>query len=129
MFKKQWLIKISTISFVLSVYLLFGMKPIDLPILHIPTSNQPIQKNYPITYPNPFREQTTIIYNSSVDENLSIKLYSKDGVFLDLIYNDFVEKDITYRFELDARNLKPGVYYYTLENGNKILQRRIELVR
>jgi hypothetical protein len=128
-FKKQWLIKSGTILIVLSVYFLLGMKPSDLPILHIPTPNQPTQKNYPITYPNPFREQTTIIYNSSVDENLLIKLYSNDGVFLDLIYNDFVEKDVTYRFELDARNLKAGVYYYTLENGNKILQRRIELVR
>lgn len=127
--KKKWLFKNGIVPIGLSLYFLLGMKPDSLPILHIPKQNQSIQKNYPITYPNPFRDQTTIIYNSSVDENLLIKLYSKDGVFLDLIYNDIVEKDVMYRFELDGRNLKPGVYYYTLENGNKILQRRIELVR
>jgi hypothetical protein len=127
--KKKWLINNGIVPIVLSVYFLIGMKADHLPILHLPKSNQSAQNNYPITYPNPFRDQTTIIYNSSVDEILLIKLYSKDGVFLDLIYNDIVEKDVMYRFELDGRNLKPGVYYYTLENGNKILQRRIELVR
>ena len=81
-----------------------------------------------IAYPNPFKESTTIFFNSQFDESVKVQLFSSQGVLIGDIFEDEVEKGETYRFELDGTVMKPGIYYYTVASKSRLVQQKIEVI-
>ncbi len=81
-------------------------------------------------YPNPFRNRTTIIYNLSQRENVSLKIYDATGQLIKTIVK---EKQLPGRYQFDwngtnEQNQKvgPGIYFYLIKTEkdtqcNKIL--------
>lgn len=79
-------------------------------------------------YPNPFKGSTTIFYKARFTETISVRLYNNSGALVGDIYHDLVEKDELYRFEIDARYMNPGMYYYTIQGQTSLLQNRLEIL-
>jgi hypothetical protein len=82
-----------------------------------------------IAYPNPFKESTTIFFNSQFDESVKVQLFSNQGKLIGEIFEDEVAKGETYRFELDGSLMKPGVYYYTIASKSRLVHQKIEVVK
>lgn|GEM_PF-4707314 len=102
---------------------------IDIPVKGKSCLSSLAVSSYPMAYPNPFRGETSIFYKAEKDETIALRLFTKDGKLIDVIYSGKVEKETINRFELDGKYMPPGVYYYSIENGEKIVHKRLELVR
>ncbi len=102
---------------------------IDIPVAGKSCLSSLSVSSYPMAYPNPFRGETSIFYKADKDETIALRLFTKDGKLIDVIYSGKVEKETINRFELDGKYMPPGVYYYSIENGEKIVHKRLELVR
>jgi hypothetical protein len=63
----------------------------------IPTTARPkVTANFTstvtIAYPNPFKESTTIFFNSQFDESVKVQLFSNQGKLIGDIFDDQVAK-------------------------------------
>ena len=66
-------------------------------------------KNVISTAPNPFSEQTTFVVDVANDGQSSLKLYNMNGVLVDVIVDEFLEKG-NYKYSFDAHQLTSGIY-------------------
>jgi hypothetical protein len=82
-----------------------------------------------VAYPNPFKESTTIFFNSQFDESVKVQLFTNQGKLIGDIFEDVVAKGETYRFELDGSVMNPGVYYYTIASESRVVKQKIEVVK
>ncbi|MCX6235423.1 MAG: T9SS type A sorting domain-containing protein, partial [Bacteroidetes bacterium] len=69
-------------------------------------------------FPNPFRDQTDIIFSIPTAARVSIKVYNVLGALVEVPYDEFVESG-EHRFTLSTKNLSEGIYYYSLEVNNE----------
>jgi hypothetical protein len=93
--------------------------------VHHPVSSGTSSK----AYPNPFSYETTIFYQADFDGFVRMNLYSTQGKFLGQLFNGLVERGNRYQVDLNADRLNAGIYYYTIESDNSVIQERLEIVR
>ena len=81
-----------------------------------------------INITNPFNSSTTIRYVICQRSSVKISVYNFLGEEIREMVN--VEKDPgTYKVVFDAKELKGGIYYYTIRTGNYTQSKKMILVK
>ena len=79
-------------------------------------------------YPNPFRGQTQIVYAIPLAQKVVLNLYDVQGRVVQSLVNRH-QNPGTYRISLATRGLSSGVYFYRLNAGPVVQQRKMLLLR
>ena len=79
-------------------------------------------------YPNPFNPVTTIYYSIPVRDFISLKVYDCLGQQIKTLINGFTNPG-TYAVDFDARAFPSGLYFYTLQEGDRISTRKMILMK
>ncbi|HSG67273.1 MAG TPA: T9SS type A sorting domain-containing protein [Bacteroidales bacterium] len=82
-------------------------------------------------YPNPFRESTVISFKLRRPEEVSLKVYDVFGREVAVIHDHEYLKagKHTRVFEPSDYSLSPGMYYFSLENENSLMKKKMIFVR
>jgi hypothetical protein len=84
---------------------------------------------FPITYPNPCSESSILYIKSDVVSHLKVDLFDSRGKLVSEIFNDNTQEGVIYQFEVSAKNLEDGLYYYTIRSGNESIRKTLEVKR
>lgn len=79
-------------------------------------------------YPNPFNPTTKISFTIPVDQQVVLKVYNSLGEEIATLINSNMSKG-THTINFDANGLSSGLYFYKLESGNKLLVRKMMLLK
>lgn len=79
-------------------------------------------------YPNPFNPSTIIEYSIPKDGLVNLVVYNLMGEEIAVLEN-MVKSAGTYKYNFNARELPSGVYFYSLVTENKIISRKMTLVK
>ena len=79
-------------------------------------------------FPNPFNPVTTISYAIPQDGKVKITVYNSLGAKERELVNEYLSAG-NYEIQFDGKNLPSGAYYCILESNNRMLTRRILLVK
>ncbi len=79
-------------------------------------------------YPNPFNPTTKISFTIPVDQQVVLKVYNSLGEEIATLINSNMSKG-THTINFDANGLSSGLYFYKLESGNKLLIRKMMLLK
>ena len=79
-------------------------------------------------YPNPFNPSTTISYDLPVNDFVTLKIYDVIGNELETLINE--EQPAGYhKINFNASGFSSGMYFYTLQSGNKIFTNKMILIK
>ncbi len=91
-------------------------------------SDTPLQFSLGQNYPNPFNPETSIRYQLSMDNFVSLRVYDLLGRQIALLVNE--EKPAgQYTIRFNANGLSGGVYFYTLQAGDFSRTRKLLLIK
>ena len=79
-------------------------------------------------YPNPFNPTTQIEYTIPKDGYVSLKVYNALGQEVANLING-IQKAGSHDVTFNASNLSSGVYYYRIESDNKVLVKKMMVVK
>ncbi len=79
-------------------------------------------------YPNPFNPSTTISFNIPQDGKVKLLVYNILGEKISTLIDDYKLKG-NYKIMFNGSNFASGVYIYALQYGNKILTRKMMMVK
>ena len=79
-------------------------------------------------FPNPFNPSTLISYYLPKDGRVTLKVYDLIGKEVTTLVNSEVNSGI-HEVMFDGKDLKSGIYYYTLRSGNFIETKRMLIVK
>jgi len=91
--------------------------------INIPTEYSLLQN-----YPNPFNPTTTISYDIPNDGNVKIKIFDITGREIQTLVNE-MKLAGEYRIIFDGSNLASGVYFYKIETGSFVQNKRMLLIK
>ena len=80
------------------------------------------------TYPNPFREKTTIKYCVAYKSRVQLTVYSSEGEEIEKLVNE-IKKPGTYEIEFNANALPSGVYSYQLKASDYVETKKMILIK
>ncbi|PKL87276.1 MAG: hypothetical protein CVV23_16200 [Ignavibacteriae bacterium HGW-Ignavibacteriae-2] len=79
-------------------------------------------------YPNPFNPSTTIEYKIPDDSFVSLIVYDILGREVKTLVNQ-QQKPGSYKVLMDGGSLASGTYFYRINYGNKIISRKMLLIK
>jgi hypothetical protein len=79
-------------------------------------------------YPNPFNPSTTIKFSLPVASNVKLIVFNLLGQTVATLSDNYMTAG-TYRVRFDAGQFASGVYFYRLEAGTFISQKKMMLLR
>lgn len=79
-------------------------------------------------YPNPFNPTTNISFTVNTTGIVKLTVYNSLGKEVTKLVNDLVEPG-TYDVTFNGENLASGIYYYTLQVGNNVITKKMNLVK
>ncbi|MGH7495637.1 MAG: T9SS type A sorting domain-containing protein [bacterium] len=79
-------------------------------------------------YPNPFNPMTTINFTVGKPSQVKLTVYNLLGQRVAILLNSRLNEG-THAVQFDAQKLTSGVYFYRLEAGDFILQKRMLLIK
>ena len=85
----------------------------------------------PVLYsaaPNPFNSTTSISYLLPIASNISLDLYNLSGQLVNSMYKGYKQAGV-YSVTISADNLPSGLYFISLKASDKVLTRKIMLIR
>jgi len=84
-----------------------------------------------VSYPNPFREQTTIAFNLIAPTSVSMKVYDMYGKEVAQLLDRSNMETGNHKVVFDNRNyqLAPGIYFYSLSDGHSALSGKMALMK
>jgi hypothetical protein len=91
-------------------------------------NGSPAPQRISASYPNPFREKTTIRYQLLESTNVSLKVFTASGVLVAELVNEEQAAGMYYR-DFNASGLESGIYYYRLEAGKYAETGRMTVVK
>jgi hypothetical protein len=86
-------------------------------IYGVDESYNPIDKNRDQNFPNPFRDETKIVFHLHKDAHVEICIFDTDLRLVDQLQLGFKSKG-TYQVDYHGEYLEDGIYYYTLVTDN-----------
>lgn len=78
--------------------------------------------------PNPIDETATFVINLIEEGKSSVKIYNLLGEVVQTLLNAFTMPG-TYKFNIEAKNLNPGLYYLVLETPTSRLARSFNILK
>lgn len=79
-------------------------------------------------YPNPFNPTTNISFTIPATGLVKLTVYNSLGKEVSRLVNDLMEPG-TYDIQFNAQNLSSGIYYYTLQVGNSVVTKKMNLIK
>lgn len=79
-------------------------------------------------YPNPFNPNTMINFSLPEKSNVVLKVFNTLGEEVAEIVNKYLDAG-TYTYNFDASNLPSGIYVYTLQTADKLLSKKMTLIK
>ena len=79
-------------------------------------------------YPNPFSQSTTLEFQLPENTRAALKIFNLTGSEVVSVFEGMVEKDKTYRFEVESRTLSAGIYFYKLSTAGMIYSGKLVVV-
>jgi len=79
-------------------------------------------------YPNPFNPSTKINFSLTKNAHVTLTVYNILGQKVAVLVNGYRNAG-NYQLNWDASNLSSGVYIYKLEAGNKVMSRKMVLLK
>ncbi len=79
-------------------------------------------------YPNPFNPSTTIDFSIAVPEHVSLDIYNILGQKVATLVNDYLPEG-EHSVVFNADNLASGIYIYMLRAGNKVMEKKMTLLK
>ncbi len=80
-------------------------------------------------YPNPFNPSTTINFSVSKAGFTVLKIFNSIGKEVSILFNEYAEPNKVYKINFSGANLPSGNYFYSLFNGNKVITKRMTLIK
>ncbi len=90
--------------------------------------NTPLRFSLSSNYPNPFNPSTQIEYSVPDDAYVSLKVYNTLGQQAACPVDGMVKAGI-HKVVFNASGLSSGVYYYKIESDNKVLVKKMMVVK
>lgn len=90
--------------------------------------NIPHKYSHLQNYPNPFNPITTIVYEIPVYSHVKMIVYNSLGVLIKTLQNKYQSPGI-YKVYFNAIGLASGVYYYQLLTENKVITKKLLLIK
>ncbi len=81
-----------------------------------------------INYPNPFSYKTTIQFQTTSFEKVSLVVSDQTGRIITTLVNEELPSGI-HQFDFDGNSLPCGIYFYQLKVGNKTCFQKMSLVK
>ena len=79
-------------------------------------------------YPNPFNPTTAIRFDLAKDSNVKLAVYNTQGQMVQQLVNENLTTGI-HTVNFDAKAISSGVYYYKLVSNNKVMTKKMILVK
>ena len=79
-------------------------------------------------YPNPFNPSTTIKYSLYHRAHIQIEIFDISGKMVSSLINEVRQKG-TYTIKFDGSKLACGIYFYRLKAMNKVIMKKMILIR
>ncbi|HUF10219.1 MAG TPA: T9SS type A sorting domain-containing protein [Rhodothermales bacterium] len=79
-------------------------------------------------YPNPFNPATTFEYTVNELQHITIGIYDVTGRLVETLVEG-VQLAATYRVTFDGSNLASGIYFYQLKSADRVLTRKMTLIK
>jgi hypothetical protein len=94
------------------------------------TPSTVVADNFNLTqnYPNPFNPTTNISFTVNTTGIVKLTVYNSLGKEVTKLVNDLVEPG-TYDVTFNGQNLASGIYYYTLQVGNSVVTKKMNLIK
>jgi hypothetical protein len=80
-------------------------------------------------YPNPFNPATSITFSLLEAGNVSLKVYNIIGEIAATVINNELMEPGSYKFSIDLQGLSSGTYIYVLTQGEKVLSKKMILMK
>ena len=95
-----------------------------------PTSVASVLKNELklINYPNPFSSKTTIQFQTTSFEKVSLVVSDQTGRIIKTLVSETLPSG-NHQFDFDGSSLPGGIYFYQLKVGNKVCFQKMSLVK
>ncbi|MDA3885911.1 MAG: T9SS type A sorting domain-containing protein [Candidatus Delongbacteria bacterium] len=105
----------------------FQTKRIDTSISN---NDQLVVQDYELSqnYPNPFNPMTTIEFGLPKDQDVNLSVYNSKGELIDVFLNQKLHQG-KHKVTYYSRNLKSGVYFYTLKTEEKKITKKMVFVK
>ena len=79
-------------------------------------------------YPNPFNPSTTIQYSIGNSSFVTLQVFDILGNEVASLVNEYKQSG-NYRIDFNAQHLTSGIYFYRLISNNKILTKKLTLIK
>lgn len=83
-------------------------------------------------FPNPFNPSTTIYYSVPAQNRVTLKVYDLTGSLVETLVDEVKEKGlyhVTMSKNSSGRELSSGVYFYTLQAGDRLLSKKMTILK
>ena len=99
-------------------------------VSQVTSINEVVSISFRNTYPNPFKDQVKIIFDQqNQDELVDIKVFNAKGQVVKQLYHGYSNYGMNAVVwdGLDNNGViaAPGIYYYTMQNGNKNITEKL----
>jgi hypothetical protein len=101
----------------------------NVPVILSSVAKSAAVDQFPITYPNPCSESSMLYVKSDKIDHLQIQLFDSRGKMISELFNDNTEEGVIYQFEVSAKNLEDGLYYYNIRSGSENIRKTLEVKR
>ncbi|HMQ70559.1 MAG TPA: VWA domain-containing protein [Ignavibacteria bacterium] len=127
---KQQIIQLSISYGVITVFTSFGNPSSIEEEISGNDVNNPEDYNLTGNYPNPFNPQTTIkfIVNNNLHGLVMIRIYNSAGKLVDVM-SVVINGKGAYEIKWNGEGFSSGVYFYTIDFGDKILRSKMMLLK
>jgi hypothetical protein len=87
-------------------------------------------QNFSLTqnYPNPFNPMTTINYNLDINSYVNLDIYNIIGEKVETLVSE-LQNAGNYKINFNASNLPSGIYFYKLVSNNRVLVKKMSLIK
>ncbi len=80
-------------------------------------------------FPNPFNPETKINFDLPIDAKVSLVVYDLLGRVTARLVESEYKRAGSYSVNFDAAGLSSGIYFYRLQAGNKVVNKKMALVK
>ncbi|NTV84838.1 MAG: T9SS type A sorting domain-containing protein, partial [Bacteroidales bacterium] len=94
--------------------------------------NEPLSSISAESYPNPFRDETVIRFNSKEESRVTLDILNINGQQISRVFNADVSAgthEVSWNgTDINGNRVSSGVYFYRLQTGNELVTGKLMLM-